>query len=161
MASYIRSVACLWSGVTIPAGATIDVAYISLYLVTGVEANPVIINFDDVANATAVTNYTTFAAKTRTTASLSWTPTANSGWNNTSSIVSIIQELVNSYSYASGANMQMLETGGNSGSYIYYCSYDYGSSYAPKLHIEYTEAAAAASLVIPSLSRTMKTLLVR
>ena len=133
-----------WTGITIPSGATIDVAYVSSYygIKTGTPSGCKIY-FDDSGTPTAPTTAATANAKTKTTAYIDQNPPTGGTWNNTDSIITIIKELVASYGpYSSGA-MQMLWIGGGSGSnYTQVYDYSNDASKAMKLHIEYTEAAS-------------------
>jgi hypothetical protein len=150
-------------GVTIPAGATIDVAYLSVLCTTKIGSPVVTIYADDSATPTAPTTYATIAAKIRTTAHVSWTLGYNdAAFHNSGSIKTIIDELVASYSYAAGAAMQFLldstHTSGSNIQNIY--SWDQtGNVSGPKLHIEYTPAPA--SLVAGFRRRRFNSLLVR
>jgi hypothetical protein len=73
---------------------------------------------------------------------LSWVPTSYAGWNDSPSILDIIQELIGSYNYASGANMLLLARGPLTGSTPYaevFRSYDYSDhTYGMKLIISYS-----------------------
>ena len=137
----------LFSAVTISNGATIDVAYIQLckYTYLGTIA-ACTLSFEDAADPSAISSIADGSGRTLTTNNVSWTPIAQNGtWFDSPSIVDVIQELVDSYSYASGANMQCLIAGSGASGDNYYrvYSYDYtGNVLGPKLHIEYTEAAA-------------------
>lgn len=130
-----------WTGVTIPTGATITAAYLSFYRYVISSGTPpaCTLYFEKAANPSAITSASDGNSRTKTTASISVTAPTSGTWWNTNDISSIIQELVNSYNYASGAAMQMIVLGGGSGSnYGTGYSYNGNSSYAPKLHIEYT-----------------------
>jgi hypothetical protein len=143
-----------WTGITIPDGATIDSAYISSYYnaKVGTGATGCKIYFNDDAAPTAPTSAATANAKVKTTAYIDQNPPTSGTWNNTGSIVSIIQELMASYSYSAGGAMMMLWFGGTSGS-SYTDMYDYGSnsSYAMKLHISYTAASSSDTVSLVSL----------
>lgn len=136
-----------WTGVTIPAGATIDVANLSFYYYdyygTPAECD---LYFEDAANPNAVTGYADGDGKTKTTSTIKITGPTSGTWWNSNSIVSIIQELVDSYSFAAGSAMQALIIGpaqNGSDRYSRQRSYDWsGNVSGPKLHIEYTEAAS-------------------
>ena len=140
-----------WTGVTIPAGATITAAYISV-LQAGKDGTAAVVTvyFDDNATPTAPTTVAELLAKTKTTANVGWTLGTANVFKNSPELKTIIQELVNSYSYAAGAAMQALliaAGSGNNDSEIY--NYENGNSLNdPILHIEYT---AAAGIVIPVL----------
>lgn len=156
-----------FTGVTIPAGATIDASYISVSYV-GKSGTPLecTIYGTDEADPAAISSGTDGNTRARTTASVAWTPPSGGTWNNTGSLNTICQELVDSNSYAAGSHMQFViigpsSAGGNA--FGQWCSYEgySGGVLAEKLHIEYTEAAAGGSLVIPPRSRRFNALLVR
>lgn len=135
-------------GVTIPDGATIDVAYASVYVhsQTG-NVSPCTTRFEDAANPSQISSASDADGRALTTANVSWSlPT--SGWSDSPSLVSIIEELMGSYSYASGAAMQLLVFGNNTSGNNYYKnirSTD-GWSDAPILHIEYSESSPYVAL---------------
>lgn len=145
----------LWArfdNVTIPAGATIGTSYLSLY-VTYIDAgNKEMVSADDQSDPTAPTNYADHRGRTRTTAnSGAWEVTGTGDWQNSPSITTVIQELVNSYDYSAGDHaIQILVD--KHATCSAYCgisarSYDYtGNAHGPKLHIEYT---VAGGLSIP------------
>lgn len=130
---------------TIPNGATIDSAYISFYYSNKSGTPPACtLSFEDAANPSAISSVEDGNGRTLTTANISVTGPTSGTWWNTDSISSIISELLGSYSYASGAAMQMIIVGaGSANNYSSQKSYDYGGNTSgPKLHIEYTEAAS-------------------
>jgi len=143
--SAISNVFARWTGVTIPAGATIDVAYVSVYR-EGSSGTPAACKmyFNDVNAPTAPTTLATAKAKVKTTAYANWTPPTSGTWVNSPSAVDIITELIGSYDYSAGAAMMMLWIGAGKGTvkYMYFTDYTGNTTRAPKLHIEYTEAAS-------------------
>lgn len=146
--NWIYSCFMRWTGVTIPAGATITAAYISFYHNNTVGSPATCeIYFEKAANPEAVTSYSNFTGRTKTTAYTNISSGSGTWWNS-DSIVSIIQELVNAYDYSSGAAMQAFVVGANAGAgNNYYTAYGYDSdpAKAPILHIEYTETAAGGN----------------
>ena len=139
-----------FTGVTIPVGATITTANLQFLIYSAYGSHPLLdIYFEDAANPGAITDAADGEGCTRTTATVQSTPNTTSGWWTTSDISSIIQELVNSYSFASGAAMQaIVRPPAISGSNQYgkARAYDYtGNVSGPKLHIEYTEEAAVGT----------------
>ena len=139
--TYVR-----WDGVTIPDGATIDEAYISMRYDSKYGTPPTCtIYFEDDDDPAAVSNKTDLGARVQTTANVSWATPSTGEWVNTGSIISIIEELMASYSYASGAAMQVLVVGPQGGSTSNYSkirSYDYeGNDQGPILHIKYSTGA--------------------
>lgn len=159
------SVFARWTGITIPSGATIDVAYVSVYYDGVVYSTPgaCTVRFNDELNPAAITSTSDWSSNAKTTASVSWTPpTGDSGWKDSPSLISIIEELMASFTAYDDDEMQLMWSGITSGGYAGYRSYRYtGNVSGPKLHIEYTEAAAGGSLVIPSRRRRFQALLVR
>lgn len=146
--TYLYKNAMRFVGVTIPDGATIDEAYISIYYHahngTPAEGS---LKFEDAAAPTQITDQADGQSRTLTTASIGYTPPTSGTWNNSPSIISIIEELMSSYSYESGAAMQCIITGGGvSGLNRADCrTYNYtGNTYGPKLYIEYSEGSASS-----------------
>ena len=140
--AYPIKVFCRWTGITIPAGAKITSAYVSFrfydYSGTPPECT---LHFEDAANPSAISSESDGDDRVKTTANISVTGPTSGEWWNTGSIVSIIQELVDSYDYSSGAAMQMIINDGvASNSFSQQSAYEDGypaGLRAPKLHIEY------------------------
>jgi len=135
---YIRvKVFCRWTGITIPAGAKITSAYVSFrfYNYSGTPPKCTLY-FEDAANPSAISSASDGDNRVKTTANISVTGPTSGEWWNTGSIVSIIQELVDSYDYSSGAAMQMIIDGVAGYDASHQSAYDY-ELWAPKLHIEY------------------------
>lgn len=134
----------LFTDVTIPDGATIDVAYLSFRYRSKAGTPPACsLYFNDADDPATITSIEDGNGRTLTTASISITGPGSGTWWNSSSIKSIIDELMASYSYGAGANMLVILVGaGSSGeNYSHQYSYNYtGNVSGPKLHIEYTEA---------------------
>jgi hypothetical protein len=136
-------------GITIPAGATASNCYLT-YTSGGSEGTNchTTIYGNDAASTTAPTSYAEYGALTGTTQTVPWEHfaawTTNSEYN-TPDISTIVQELINSYAPYSNGNLQFMHKETASGSGSYRSAYDYSISTAKstKLHIEYTEAAAA------------------
>lgn len=145
-----------FTGVSGLSGSTIDVAYISLYEGTGSLGSPLTkIYADDQTAPTAPTTQADHAGRTKTTAGVDHdgNPTDNQ-FNNSPSIITVIQELADSYD---PTVIQILheddgsDIGTDVDSYINSRSYDNDTTQAPKLHIEYTEAAGGGQ---PYTART-------
>lgn len=139
-----------WDAVTIPDSATIDSAVIKVYYDSKYGTPPQCdIFFEDDDNAAQITTGNDGLGRTKTSTSVAWTPPSSGEWVDSPSIVSIIQELMGSYSYASGAAMQALIVGPNGGSFSKYSkvrSYDYeGNTYGPKLNIVYSTGEPPAT----------------
>lgn len=141
-------------GITIPAGATIDVAYLTVRMNSGTLDEPlVLIDADDSASpADFAASNTNISGRTGTTASVQWS-NANAGTSdvNTSSLVSIIQELVDSHApYSSGTIViRMKIDPSNDGTRdTSIISYEGSTTACARLHIEYTEAGQTAPAVV-------------
>lgn len=147
----VYNVFARWSGITISAGATIDVAYVSSYY-AGAMGTPAgcKIYFNDTATPTAPTTSAEANEKVKTTAYIDQNPPTSGSWNNTGSIVTIIQELMASYtSYSSGAMMMLWIGAGTGNNMSVLADYTNYTTRAMKLHIEYTEAASSS--IVPGL----------
>lgn len=131
-----------FTGITIPEGATIDVAYISVRGGSGHSGTPVArIYAEDAASPECVDEAGDIAAKTKTTTYVDWTLSgwSNGNWYNSPSIKTIIQELVDSYAYsASPIQLLILNNGSPENAYSNIYDYNNGPASAAKLHIEYT-----------------------
>jgi hypothetical protein len=132
-----------WAGITIPAGSTINTAYISVKSDGGKSGtlSGSIVYFENAINPVQPESYADFAARVKTLANINWVPAAwvDGTWYNSPELKTIIQELVDARSYAAGANMQALCVS-NAGTNNYWEGYNHASIYKPILHIEYTEA---------------------
>jgi len=133
-----------FDGMTV--SGTIDVAYITLTVLYSISPNwSTIIAAYDGADPAAPTTTGGFTGFTRTTNTVTWTVNTGS-WagnteHNTPSIVSMIQELVDSYSYSSTAMIIVFdENGGTSTNSTYFYDYNDNTAKAAKLHIEYTSS---------------------
>ena len=129
-------------GITIPAGATIDAAYISVRARSTASGTVAArIYAEDAASPERVDDAGDITAKTKTTNYVDWTPSgwSSGDWYNSPSIKTIIQELVDSYTYSSSP-IQLLIVNNGSAESAYRKISDYSDSpaYAAKLHIEYT-----------------------
>lgn len=149
ISTYTINVFCRFTGVTIPAGATINSATLQLYFKTVWSGDDpkCTIYADDQSNPSAVSGYSNGDGRAKTTASVAAELPESGTWSSYT-ITAIIQELVASYSYASGNAMQFLLIGNNAGNgYIAIHSYNTDATKAMKLSIVYTEAASGS--VIP------------
>jgi type IV pilus assembly protein PilY1 len=137
-----------WNGVrflavTIPVGATIEAAYLTLNFPTASLDEPdVTISGLDTANpGTFTTDANNISGRTRTTASVNWA-SANLGAPgnfNTADLSAIVAELVASYDYSAGSAMGFVWTSraGDVARDTSITAYDGTAASAPKLHIEY------------------------
>jgi len=132
-----------FASVTIPDGATIDTSYLSFRYYSSRGTPPVCtLSAEDAANPSQITSCSDGASRTLTTNNIEITSPTSGSWWNSDSLNTIIDELMMSYSYASGSAMQFIVVDTLNLSYGAVSSYDHYSGYAPKLHIEYTEAAS-------------------
>jgi hypothetical protein len=148
-----------WNNVTIPDNVTITSAYVSLYR-AGAFGTPATcaIYFEKSANPDAPIGFTDIRGRTKTDTYVEWDPPSAGTWLESPDIKSIIQELVDNYSYSSGAAMMMLFMGAGSGNNrIVVRTYDVSATNAPKLHIEYE---LKKSFVLPR-RRRMDAMVVR
>jgi len=116
-----------FTGITIPIGATITVAYIKLYGDNTDAGSPLTkVYAEDADSPAAPTSCADLQGRVTTTASVDWDGAiGNAGYVNSPSLVSIIQELVNSYDYSAGV-IQILhkDDGSANGAYQSPCAYD-------------------------------------
>ncbi|MCL4366208.1 DUF2341 domain-containing protein [Patescibacteria group bacterium] len=132
-----------FTGVTIPAGSTINTAYLSFDSGSN-DSGSVALNISAVKEANPAAPISVVDADGRTlTGTVAWAPGGWSAatWYNTVSIVSVVQELVNTYSYSAGSAMLYYVKDNNSTGQRTALLYDYTTVPvvdAPKLHIEYT-----------------------
>lgn len=138
---------------------TIDTAYIQLRRNYYGGAPSLKVSCDDSATPTAPTNRATHAAKVRTSANATWNPAdpGNFLWTPTGTpeIKSVIQELVDSYTYDGDDAVQVflddLKGTGENVFTAYSWNYFSGPS-SCKLHIEYTAGGATLVAVSDSLA---------
>lgn len=140
--TYIYKDAVRFTGVTIPDGATIDEAYLSFhYHANNGTPEEATIKFEDAATPTQITDQSDGESRTLTTAGVGYTPPTSGTWSNTPSIVPIIEELMDSYSYKDGSAMQCIVIGGGASGLkrSYIRAYDYTENiYGPKLNMVYS-----------------------
>ena len=153
-AGTIRNSFYRFTGITM--SGTIDIAYISLRA-NGLNGSGILTKVfgDDQSEPTAVSSEANGNSRTRTTAGVDWDPTVFTlgTWYDSPSIVSVIQELVNSYTFSSSALQILHDDDGTPGTLNYIKSYTYeqAAADAPKLHIEYTAGAAVKPKTLMTL----------
>ena len=122
-------------------GSTVDVARISVYIGSADydDANLDIHAEDGAGPATFTTTGGNLTGRTRTTASTPWVANSiGTGWHDSPSIVSVIQELVTDYSPT--AIVLILKPKGEATKMLDFQAWDCGDpSAAAKLHLEWTE----------------------
>lgn len=142
-----------FNNVTIPAGATINSADITLTTYSDSYDDPdTTIYGEDIDDAPAFTTTTNnISGRTLTTASVAWTAT-NIGTANKASpdIKSIIQEIIDRPGWTSGNDIAIIIKGNSGTSTFRVRAYDYGSGY-PQLNIDYTAGGGGS----PQPPRTM------
>ena len=135
-----------FTGITV--SGTINVSYITLKAnaLVGSTVNTKVFA-DDQSAPGAITSSADGNGRTRTTAGVDWDiSTFNSGTSyNSPSINTVIQELVDSYSYSGGV-VQIIhdDDGSTFENYIAQYFYDNAAGDAPALHIEYTAGGGGA-----------------
>ena len=128
--------------VTLPAGATITAAHVSLYIAFIFGSPTVDVYAEDAANPGAISSEEDGESRSLTTAKVAWSSFAR-GWTDSPDISAVLSELLTDYSYAAGKALQIILVGTSaSGNYVIARAQEStGNKYGPKLHIEYTEAA--------------------
>lgn len=126
-------------------GDTVDVAYASFNLLT-VDADDanVTVYCEDVDDADDFNDTQDVTSRTTTSASGSWIGDGlGTGWANTGTIVDAVQEVVDRGGFSAGNDLVVLAKGNaDADKALMLYSYDNNTANAPKLHIEYTAAAA-------------------
>lgn len=140
-----------FTAVIIPDGSSITVAYITLTGRGSVgQDDPSLVGHIYAHDQAAPVTYSTVGdlnGRPKTTATVDWSNPPVATLNvefNTPSIVSIIQELMASYSYAAGSAMGFVlyGTAGVTNTNRAYWSYNSSAAKAAKVHIEYTAGGA-------------------
>jgi hypothetical protein len=137
-----------WTNVTIPAGATITVAYISLYSTGGGSEDDINVDVHfELADSPADFTGGAYNISNRsiTTASIPWVADnlTSGAWYNSGSLVNVIQEVVDDTGWDSGDPMvAVFVPNTDAAKQFRACAYDStspdGPTYAAKLHIEYS-----------------------
>ncbi len=125
-------------------GATIDVAFLSLFGRTAELGTPeTLIRADDSESPAAYTTKEEHDGATRTAAAVTWdNPNlSTSAFTDSPSIISVIQELADSFDPEPIIILHDDDLKTDSNNRIQGSSYDEDSAEAPKLHIEYTAGA--------------------
>jgi hypothetical protein len=138
--------------VTIPDGATITTAYITRYAresLSGATCNYRIAAVDSGSPAAWSGDLSALTQTTAKVDGVAAAETADTGYNS-GSLVPVFQELMGSYSYASGAYMNFLEYNNGSDNPAYRREWDStsGNGYESVLHVEYT---LSAPIVAPTV----------
>jgi DNA-binding Xre family transcriptional regulator len=143
----VRESWLLWTGVT--AEGTIDVSYIRCYG-QSVAGSPLMNIYGvDEDNPAAPTSYDEFVADPLTTAYVAWDGVWTSGvYNQSGSLNSIFQELVDTYTISNEAVMvQIKDDGSSNGDYNGGRAYDAAGNNTAHLYIEYSAVSAIVKLM--------------
>lgn len=133
-----------FSGLTIPAGATVTAATLTLTSqvtqTSPFPATTITASAED--NAAAPASYTDFAARTPTAASVAWTP---SGWTagtayTSGDLSTVIAAVVGRPGWASGNALMLFWNPPTSGKMLFANGYEQGTG-LPSLSVTYTPAA--------------------
>ena len=133
----------------IPAGSTIDVAYLTIHANSTAADDPnVDIRGEDTADAADFATTADVTSRTRTTASVQWTSTGiGTGAVNSPSIVSILQELVDDHSgLANGASIVIFLDGRSDAISTFQPMSLEGAGTEAALHFEFTPAASGVTV---------------
>jgi hypothetical protein len=137
------------TGVTIPQSSTIDVCYYTPYIYAASEWNESDIYFEKAQNPDAVESYADYISRTLTSASVPWDGNTDTGFQDSPSLVTPMQELINAYGLSNQAVQVMhKDSSPYSGDNKYIRTYDYNSNYGAKLHVEYTAGGAISKTAI-------------
>ncbi len=124
-----------FTGITIPQGATILAAYLSVMETKWDSGTRLKISADKAASPTAPTSLASLNAKVHTTANVAWnTGYADSAYHNSPDISAVIQELVNANGYSNGAIQLLVDNNGGNGEAVGR-TFEFGQ--APRLYIKY------------------------
>ncbi len=155
-----------FASVTIPDGSNIGVAYLT-WKAKATDSGSFVSNLwgeDVVTPAQYTTTNSDITDRTRTTASVAAGSAELGNWTNdqpynSPSIVSIVEELMASYSYASGAVMNFVSiyVSGDGERIAESWDRSAGGGTAPKLHIEYTAGGGWANNFIGVANASIKT----
>jgi len=120
-------------------GTIITVAYIELYY-AGQEGVALYKIYTEKAESPAqITSAADHYNRVRTTAGVDWDGTFQGGWQQSPSLVSVIQELADSYD-PTAIQILIENDGATEGNSADWFAYEYYPPYSMKLHIEYSEA---------------------
>lgn len=130
-----------WDSITIPQGATIEVAYAEMYRNAASQDDPSAnLHMEDVDDADDFNTTQDVLSRARTAASATWQEVdLGVGFSQTSSIVDPVQEIVDRGTWASGNAMVLLGVGRDDVDNRDYWpfAYEADTTKAPKLHIEF------------------------
>lgn len=132
-----------FTGITIPAGATILEAHLEVVQTRWDSGVRLKIRAEKAANPTAPTSTANHAARVRTAAGADWTTGfADSARHSSPDFAAVIQELVNSYTYTGGAIQVLVDNNGGTGESVGR-TFEFGAP--PRLYIKYSTGAPPAN----------------
>ena len=127
-----------FTGINIPAGATILEAHLETVQTSWSDGTSLKISAEKASAPTAPTSTANYNSRVRTTTSVNWTSGyADWAWHNSPDFASVIQELVNSYNYSSGGTIQLLIDNNGSSSASEHIGSTFESGSPPRLYIKY------------------------
>jgi len=147
---YQNHIFARWTGITIPPGAVITRAYVSLYQSTGNDGDPyAYLYFNKYGSPSAPTDAAAAEARALTTNHVTWNLPDDAGWTNSPDITDIINELIGLYGpYSSGSMLMLLRGLITASTSIYKAkSYDSDPALSPKLVIEWASAGGGAQII--------------
>jgi RHS repeat-associated protein len=138
-----------FTGITIPAGATIIAAHLVTIEGQWDSGTSLKISADNSQSPAAPTSQSDLASKTRTSTNVSWTSgSSDYQWHNSPDFTSVIQQLVNSFTYSNGA-IQILVDNNNSSSGAEAVGNTFeDTGYAPELYIQYQTSGGPPSAIV-------------
>jgi hypothetical protein len=140
-ANYRQNGGFRFTNVTVPNGAVIDTAYLSLYRYNYTDPYSEIYA-NDVDDAVDFVTDADVTSRVRTTASVTWDATGLAGtWQILPEMKTVIKEIVDRAEWASGNDLVVLVIGKSSasGRRFQTLTYEYNTSLCGKIHIEYSE----------------------
>lgn len=152
---YYKAGGFRYTDIAIPKGSNIDVAYQSVYFSTASDPGTYIYGHDadDADDLNDNPHIISEAYRPRTSASAYWYSESNlSLWQDTPSLVSVIQEIIGRPGWSSGNAVMMLWIPITSENFktCYVQAYEGTSALRNKIYIEWTEGGTTAYLDIPT-----------
>lgn len=140
-----------FNNVTLAQGTTLTGAYLQVYASSADSAGTAAsvhgkIYADDVDDAAAWAAGSRPSQITTTTAAIDWDPSSfGDGWVSSPTITTVIQEILNRGSWASGNDLRIaIWNDGTTGVNVYsFSDYDLGSAIAPKLIVSYASGSSS------------------
>ncbi len=129
------------TGATIPQGATINTASLEVNIVgTSYDDPDVDVYLEDADNSAALsTSSNNISGRTKTTAKVTWSSTGvGSGWKSPGDLAAVVQEVVDRGGWVSGNALTVLFDSLSSANNLRIRPYEYDTSLAAKLTIDYT-----------------------